>query len=173
MEYDSKKFLFLGVFIIMAFTFIKPKRITYTYTSKTAIVKEDKLDSTKVELLARLIYSEAGGEDYEGQLAVGNVVLNRMERKNKSLKYIIYQKGQFDGIRSSRFKYKYKSDSRYHLSKKAAKMLLLGLRILPKTVEFFHNPETSTDTSWTKYLSRYKYKNIGNHLFCHNPNLVI
>lgn len=54
-------------------------------------------DSSKLELLAALIYCEAGGESYEGQLAVGAVVVNRMNSKSypNTLKGVIYQKGQF------------------------------------------------------------------------------
>ncbi|OUP50412.1 cell wall hydrolase [Lachnoclostridium sp. An181] len=49
------------------------------------------------ELLAALIYCEAGGEPYEGQVAVGAVVLNRV-RSGKfpnSIRGVIYQAGQF------------------------------------------------------------------------------
>lgn len=169
MEYDSKKLLIVVVsLLIWNYTTSKTKDIYFT----TAKVEESKIDQKQVELLARLIYSEANGEPYKGKLAVGNVVLNRMERKKTSLYNVIFQKGQFDGIRTSRFKYKYKVDESYQICLKAATELLNGLRILPNTVEFFHNPETSTDTGWTRKLSRYKHKLIGRHLFCHNPNLV-
>lgn len=49
------------------------------------------------ELLAALIYCEAGGEPYEGQVAVGAVVLNRVRSANfpNSISGVIYDKGQF------------------------------------------------------------------------------
>lgn len=49
------------------------------------------------ELLAALIYCEAGNQSYEGMVAVGNVVINRV-RSHKfpdTIKEVIYQSGQF------------------------------------------------------------------------------
>lgn len=49
-------------------------------------------------LLACLIHMEAGGEPYEGKLAVANVVLNRMKQGyGSSIPEVIYAKGQFSG----------------------------------------------------------------------------
>lgn len=49
------------------------------------------------ELLAALIYCEAGGEPYEGQVAVGAVVMNRVKSSSfpNSIREVIYQSGQF------------------------------------------------------------------------------
>ena len=48
-------------------------------------------------LLAALIYCEAGGEPYEGQVAVGAVVMNRVKSGAfpNSIREVIYQSGQF------------------------------------------------------------------------------
>ena len=64
-----------------------------------------------LDLLASIIYCEAGGESYEGQVAVGAVVLNRMESElyPNDMSDVIYQSGQFtpamtgwlDQVRSS------------------------------------------------------------------------
>ncbi len=50
-----------------------------------------------VTLLAALIYCEAGAEPYEGQLAVGAVVVNRVQSSvyPNTISGVIYQKGQF------------------------------------------------------------------------------
>ena len=55
-------------------------------------------------LLANLIYCEAGGEPYEGQLAVGAVVMNRVlsSRYPDSVYGVIYQKSQFSPASSGR-----------------------------------------------------------------------
>ncbi len=55
-------------------------------------------------LLAALIQSEAGYEIYEGQVAVGNVVMNRLRtgRFGNSLYSVIYAKGQFSPAGSGR-----------------------------------------------------------------------
>ena len=55
-------------------------------------------------LLAALIYCEAGGESYEGQLAVGSVVMNRVRSQAypNSVSGVIYQGGQFSPVASGR-----------------------------------------------------------------------
>ena len=48
-------------------------------------------------MLAALIECEAGGESYEGKIAVGSVVMNRKDsnRFPNSVNAVIYQPGQF------------------------------------------------------------------------------
>lgn len=55
-------------------------------------------------LLASIIYCEAGGEPYEGQLAVGAVVMNRVlsSRYPDTVVGVIYQKSQFSPVGSGR-----------------------------------------------------------------------
>lgn len=55
-------------------------------------------------LLANLIYCEAGGEPYAGQLAVGAVVINRMLSSvyPDTITGVIYQKSQFSPVGSGR-----------------------------------------------------------------------
>lgn len=56
-------------------------------------------------LLASLIYCEAGGESYAGQLGVGSVVINRVLSSvyPDSVVGVIYQGGQFSPVASGRF----------------------------------------------------------------------
>lgn len=55
-------------------------------------------------LLANLIYCEAGGEPYEGKLAVGAVVINRVlsSRYPGTVSGVIYQNAQFSPVGSGR-----------------------------------------------------------------------
>lgn len=55
------------------------------------------VSSSDRELLAALIYCEAVGEPYEGQVAVGAVVMNRVKSSSfpDSIREVIYQSGQF------------------------------------------------------------------------------
>ena len=55
-------------------------------------------------LLANLIYCEAGGEPYEGQVAVGAVVINRVLSSvfPNTLSGVIYQSGQFEPVSTGR-----------------------------------------------------------------------
>ncbi|MBO4310137.1 MAG: cell wall hydrolase [Lachnospiraceae bacterium] len=58
-------------------------------------------------LLANLIYCEAGGEPYEGQLAVGAVVINRVLSScyPDTVYDVIYQRSQFSPAGSGRLSY--------------------------------------------------------------------
>ena len=57
----------------------------------------DPVSYTHLELLARLVYLEARGEPYDGQVAVAEVVLNRVvsDRFPDTVEEVIYQTGQF------------------------------------------------------------------------------
>jgi hypothetical protein len=59
-----------------------------------------RISDDDAELLARLISSEARGEPYEGQVAVGAVVLNRLKSPEfpDTVKDVIYQNGQFTPV---------------------------------------------------------------------------
>ena len=61
-------------------------------------------DASDLLLLAALIYCEAGGESYEGKLAVGCVVMNRVRSSSfpNTVSGVIYQSGQFSPVASGR-----------------------------------------------------------------------
>ncbi|MCR4846721.1 MAG: cell wall hydrolase [Eubacterium sp.] len=61
--------------------------------------------SSDLYLLAAIVYAEAGGESYEGQLAVASVVMNRLANGywGGSLSSVIYAPSQFTGTYSGAF----------------------------------------------------------------------
>lgn len=61
--------------------------------------------SEDLELLAAIIQCEAEGEPYEGKLAVGSVVMNRVHSSSfpNTIMGVIYQPGQFSPVASGRF----------------------------------------------------------------------
>ena len=63
----------------------------------TEEIAAEQKKTSDIALLAALIYCEAGNQCYEGKVAVGAVVLNRMEsgRFPNTLEGVIYQRGQF------------------------------------------------------------------------------
>ena len=74
----------------------EPANSTAAYARQAA--RQRYLDN--VYLLAKLIHGEARGEPYVGQVAVGAVVLNRVESPlyPKTLAGVIYQPGAFDAV---------------------------------------------------------------------------
>jgi N-acetylmuramoyl-L-alanine amidase len=112
----------------------------------------------EVELLTRVIHGEARGENFEGQVAVGAVVLNRLKdpRFPKTIRAVVYQSGAFTAV----------DDKQIHLdpndqSYKAAEAALSGLDPTNGAL-FYFNPRLATDR-WIK--SRPVIKRIGNHTF--------
>lgn len=58
-------------------------------------------------LLGAIIQCEAGGESYEGKLAVGSVIMNRVKSSYfpNTISGVIYQSGQFSPVASGRLAY--------------------------------------------------------------------
>ena len=67
-------------------------------------VSETPASAEDLELLACIIQCEAEGEPYEGKLAVGSVVLNRVASSSfpNTIMGVIYQEGQFSPVASGR-----------------------------------------------------------------------
>lgn len=65
-------------------------------------VKKKKYKKSDLRLMASIINCEAGGESYQGQLAVGIVVMNRVKSKAfpNTIKKVIFQRGQFSPVRN-------------------------------------------------------------------------
>lgn len=82
-----------------------------------AIKEQEKEDTSTVVyvptdsdqyLLGAIIQCEAGGESYDGKLAVGSVVINRVKSSYfpNSVSGVIYQSGQFSPVASGRLAYR-------------------------------------------------------------------
>lgn len=112
-----------------------------------------------VNLLARIISAEARGESYEGQVAVGAVILNRVEHPSfpDTLSGVIYQDGAFTAIVDGQFNQPV-SDSAY----KAARAALNGYDPSGGAI-YYYNPDRAI-SSWIR--TRPVIKRIGKHLFC-------
>lgn len=116
-------------------------------------------NSSQVNLLARLISAEARGEPYVGQVAVGAVVLNRIDHPSfpDSMSGVIYQKGAFSCLDDGQWN-KPIADSAY----KAARDALNGWDPSGGAIYYF-NPKTAT-SKWI--WSRPVITTIGKHRFC-------
>ena len=115
--------------------------------------------SADYTLLARLISAEARGESYVGQVAVGAVVLNRVEHPSfpDTVSGVIYQKGAFSCLDDGQF-YEPVSDSAYS----AARDALNGVDPSGGAI-YYYNTKKSTN-KWI--LGRKIITTIGEHVFC-------
>ena len=115
--------------------------------------------STDLNLLARVVYGEARGEPYPGQVAVAAVVLNRVRSSSfpNSVAGVVYQSGAFDCVSDGQINLT-PNQSAYN----AAKDALNGWDPTYGCL-FYYNPRTAT-SKWM--LSRTVKLSIGNHAFC-------
>ena len=121
-----------------------------------------KLSQEDIYLLARLIHAEARGESMRGKIAVGAVILNRLESPDfpKTIREIIYQKNdrvyQFSPVEDGSINLE-PNESAWRAAEAAA----AGEDPTNGSL-FFYNPDIATD-EWIKTLPVSTV--IGNHVF--------
>lgn len=136
-----------------------------TEVAETEFVSYYSYTEEELDLLARLVYSEGGGESYETQLKIASVVMNRVESPNfpDTIREVIYQKSQFSvtviRINGVIMIDRPASEESY----KAAKEILDHGSILPSTVQVFY--AIYCDEPWVK--SRAVYEVSDNTVFAH------
>lgn len=117
--------------------------------------------ASDVQLMARAINGEARGEPYEGQVAVGAVILNRVRSSKfpNTIAGVIYEPGAFTAVADGQINVAIAEDSTVV---KAARDALNGWDPTGGALYYF-NPDTATN-SWI--WSRPLIKTIGKHRFC-------
>jgi N-acetylmuramoyl-L-alanine amidase len=134
-----------------------PEALSYEKRLSRGDVSRDEL-----VLLARLIYAEARGESFEGQVAVGAVILNRLRSPHfpKTISEVILQKNnrvyQFSPVEDGSINLE--PDEKAF---RAAEQALAGKDPTGGAL-FFYNPDISKDT-WIQTLP--VVTKIGNHVF--------
>ncbi len=115
--------------------------------------------NANIELLARVINGEARGEPYEGQVAVGAVVLNRVDHPSfpNSISGVVYQKGAFTAVDDGQI-----NAEMYASSHRAARDALNGWDPTGGAI-YYYNPKTATN-KWIR--GREVICTIGQHVFC-------
>ena len=152
------KILFLFLFLILSLTLIviinnnqKDSNVSFAASSSTS----------DLQLMARAINGEARGEPYEGQVAVGAVILNRVKSSQfpNTIAGVIYQSGAFTAVADGQINVPIEEGSSVY---KAAKDAMNGWDPTGGCIYYF-NPDTATN-KWI--WSRPQVKTIGKHIFC-------
>lgn len=109
-------------------------------------------------LLARMISAEARGEPYTGQVAVGAVILNRVDHPSfpNTIAGVIYQPGAFSALYDGQYDQPIADSAR-----RAAQDALNGWDPTGGAI-YYYNPAKTTN-SWI--WSRPVIATIGNHVF--------
>lgn len=118
-----------------------------------------KFTNSEISLLARIISAESRGEPYEGQVAVGAVILNRIDHPSfpNTLAGVIYQPSAFSCINDGQV-----NESVSDSAKKAAQDAINGWDPSGGAI-YYYNPAKTTN-KWI--YSRPVICTIGNHRFC-------
>lgn len=126
-------------------------------TSQPEVQNTGGYSSEDMLWLAKIIHAEARGESYEGKVAVGNVVINRVKASNfpNTIKGVIFQKGQFQPVRNGSV-YNQPGEESIRAANESITRNIVGDSI------YFYEPATATDT-WIR--TRTKVVDIGNHRF--------
>ncbi len=150
----------IGIILILALIFlclvfikndINKENISYAASSGTS----------DIQLMARAINGEARGEPYEGQVAVGAVILNRVKSSQfpNTISGVIYQSGAFTAVADGQINAPISEGSTVY---KAAQDAMNGWDPTGGCIYYF-NPATATN-KWI--WSRPLVKTIGKHRFC-------
>ena len=156
MKKGLKYFIICSIFIVFTLFVLLFK------TNNVDIVQAATNNNTSdVQLIARAINGEARGEPYEGQVAVGAVILNRVKSSKfpNTIAGVIYQSGAFTAVSDGQINVPIASNSTVV---KAAQDALNGWDPTGGAI-YYSNPNTATN-KWI--WSRPQIKTIGNHIFC-------
>lgn len=149
-----KKIFILTISILIAIALI-----IFSYSKKE--IAQGGGQTSDIQLLARAINGEARGEGYEGQVAVGAVILNRVKHPSfpNTIAGVIYEPGAFTAVSDGQINHPIDENSTVY---KAAQDAMNGWDPTNGCVYYF-NPNTATNKwIWSKTI----VKTIGKHHFC-------
>ena len=152
--------IIFSIIVILSIVLIGNLFSKNLFTEK-AVAASNSGTTSDVQLLARAINGEARGEPYEGQVAVGAVILNRVKASNfpNTISGVIYQPGAFTAVADGQINVALEDESTVV---KAARDALNGWDPTGGAIYYF-NPDTATN-KWI--WSRPHIKTIGKHRFC-------
>jgi N-acetylmuramoyl-L-alanine amidase len=135
-----------------------PKTLLYLGLGSSSS-SSGQFSSSDIYLLAKVIAAEARGESYIGQVAVGAVVLNRVDSSSfpDTVAGVVYQKGAFSAVTDSNWVVEPTAES-----KKAARDALNGWDPSGGAL-YYYNP-AKTSNKWIR--TRPVITTIGKHVFC-------
>lgn len=145
--------MFIMAFSIYLVSTPEPKKVTSAQVGSTS-----SSGNSNLYLLAKLVYSEARGEPYTGQVAVAAVCLNRVASPDfpNTISGVIYQPWAFTAVHDGQFELE-PNNTAYQ----AAQDALNGWDPTYGSL-YYYNPQTAT-SQWI--FSRKTVVQIGKHIF--------
>lgn len=133
------------------------QRITIP-TGKATTTKKVTRKAGDIELLARIIHAEAGSEPYIGKVAVGAVIMNRVQNPKfpSSIAGVVYQPHAFESVSNGLY-----SKPASKASRKAAQDAISGWDPSGGALYFFNPAKTRNAWIWARKI----INRIGKHVF--------
>lgn len=162
----KKNMILLG--LILSFMLIFPMNVLAEnddlYYNVWGIEKELKpfiATDKEIVILEKIVMAEAEAEPFLGQLAVANVIINRVRSPlfPDSIEKVVFQKNQFTPVKNGRYEKVIPNET----TKLAVRLALQGLEIIPQDTLFFSNVAIMS-SSWVVDNREYLF-DIGNHSF--------
>ena len=147
-----KKIFILTISILIAIALI-----IFSYSKKE--FAQGGGQTSDIQLLARAINGEARGEGYEGQVAVGAVILNRVKHPSfpNTIAGVIYEPGAFSCLKDGQV-----NEPVSESSKRAANDAINGWDPSGGAIYYYNPAKTSNKFMWSRPVITV----IGSHKFC-------
>lgn len=157
--YETAKQTGVSVEDLMLRNQLKNMKVTKGQKIKIVVPYILKFNEDRVNTLGKIIEAEARGESMQGKIAVGNVIINRVNNEHfpNTIKGVIFQKNQFSPVKSGKI-YTIKASTD---SLKAAVLAINGDNVARDAL-YFYNPKMTKETFFSKLKLVMR---IGNHHF--------
>jgi spore germination cell wall hydrolase CwlJ-like protein len=118
------------------------------------------LTESDINLMAAVLTFECGGESYEGQLAVANVILNRLQSGayGSTVSDVVYSPNQFSVVGTSAFNSCVANGTAQSSCVQAVREACAGTNNIG-SYKYFRTTKTANTSSYSSYVI------IGNHVF--------
>ena len=152
-----KKFFIIPILLLM----VTGVYVLINLLPKNVEAASDSSSTSDLQLMARAINGEARGEPYEGQVAVGAVILNRVKSSQfpNTIAGVIYEKGAFTAVSDGQINVAIKEGSTVL---KAARDAMNGWDPTGGAIYYFNPSPATNKWIWSRPL----IKTIGKHRFC-------
>lgn len=133
--------------------------ITSTNSSQSS-GSNNSANSNDAYILAKMISAEARGEPFEGQVAVGAVILNRVKHPSfpNTISGVLYESGAFSALTDGQYYNEPIADSAH----RAAELAIKGWDPSGGAIYYFNPQKTSNAFMWSRPVLTV----IGSHKFC-------
>lgn len=131
-----------------------------TRAAKAETSRGPAIPRSDIYLMAKVIEGEAANEPYSGKIAVGAVIINRMENPDfpKTVPDVVYQKDAFEAVTNGQYNRPLTEESF-----RAAQEAVSGHDPTDGAIYYWNPAKATSSWIWSRPIE----KKIGNHVFAY------